>query len=108
MPLPSPPYIAMYAAMNSLLPAIGEAGYQSLLVNTPSVFLAPTLSGNSVGELAPFDMNSHFGLNFSWIIALTCANASSDCVPETRPSGFAAATPPLFRVRPPTSRGYEQ
>ena len=30
-----------------------------------------------MGEFAPFDMKSHLGLNFSWIIALTWANASS-------------------------------
>ena len=91
--------------MNSLLPATGEAGYQSPLVNMPSVFLAPTLSGNSVGELAPFDMKSHFGLNFSWIIALTWAKASSDWVPETTTSGFAAATPAMIGVRSADSAG---
>ncbi len=39
----------------------------------PFTLPAPTLSGNSTGELAPLDMNSHFGLHLSWTIAFTAA-----------------------------------
>src|SRR5438132_1327855 len=75
IPSADPPYLAVYAAMNSLLPATDDPGYQSPVLKTPAVLPAPTLSGNSVGEFAPLDMKSHLGLNFSWIMALICANA---------------------------------
>ena len=61
-----PPYALMYAAVKSALPVAVEPGNQSPADMMPSTLVAPTLSGNSSGELAPLDMNMNLGLNFSW------------------------------------------
>src|SRR5262249_5883407 len=102
----APPTFAMYAWTKSALPVAVESGYQSPEEKTPAVLFAPTLSGNSTGELAPLLMNSHFGLNRNWTIDLTCWYASSDWVPDTTTSGLAAATLAMIGVRSGVSAGY--
>src|SRR4029077_4526703 len=54
---------------------------------------------------APLERNRYFGLNFSWIMALTCPYASTDCVPPTTMSGLAAATFATIGVRSAVSGG---
>ncbi len=66
-----PPYAFTKAAAKAALPGAVLPGNQSPDEKIPSVFAAPTLSGNSPGELAPLDRKSHFGAHFSWIMALT-------------------------------------
>ena len=67
-----PPYCLSYADTNCVLPFDLEVGNQSPQLKMPSVFFAPTLLGNSVGELAPFERNRNLGLNPAWTIAFTC------------------------------------
>ena len=69
------------------------------------MLFGPTLSGNSVGELAPFAKKRNFGLKFACTIAFTCEYASSDCVPATTMSGSAATTFSTIGVRSVVSGG---
>src|SRR5439155_15881946 len=92
IPKASPPYLVVYALMKSWFPLAFELGNQSPQLKMPLTLFAPTFDGNSTGELAPFDRYRNFGLKFSEIIDLICAEASSDCVPPTHMSGLVAAT----------------
>ena len=62
MPNWLPPYFLRYCWTNSLFPLVGAAGVQSLQLKIPFTFFAPTLLGNSVGELAPLAKKRNFGL----------------------------------------------
>ena len=57
--------------MNAWLPGAFESGNQSPQLKMPFTFLAPTLLGNSTGELAPLAWNRNFGLKPSCTIAFT-------------------------------------
>src|SRR6516225_2720269 len=73
MPNGVPPYFFRYALMNWVFPGAFEFGNQSPQLKMPVVLARPTLSGNSVGELAPFDRKRSFGLNLSWTMGFTWA-----------------------------------
>src|SRR5439155_1973523 len=82
-----PRYALTYAFTNAALPGERSSGNQSPVLKIPLTFFAPTLLGNSAGSFGPFVRKRNFGLNFSWIIALTWAKASFDCVPPITASG---------------------
>ena len=94
-----------YAAVALALPYALLAGNQSPEDMMPAVLPAPTLSGNSTGEFAPFDRNMNRGLNFSCTRLLTAAYASSFCVPPTMRSGFFAAIAAITGERSAVSDG---
>src|SRR5437588_12239761 len=85
------PYFWWYAATKALLPGELSSWNQSPAPKMPLTLFEPTLVGKLTGSFDPLERNSIFGLKCCSIMALTSLKASSDCVPPTTMSGFAAA-----------------